>query len=93
MKPMPKNFREWLSYHLKDANDMDKIDVNALYDRSLSVLENRQNFESRFACLFKLKAQAKIPKKEVVAQETARHLEHNVNELSTRFGIELKLVS
>ncbi len=88
---IPKRFSDWLVRQLKDANDLDKIDIEAHYDRELTFAENKTLFENRFGLMFTLKP-VKIPAKELKAQETERLLKFNIDALNARFGIEIRMV-
>lgn len=90
-KAVPKHFRDWLERQLKDRSDLDKIDMTAHYDLTLTPAENKGQFREKFGTMMTIKL-PKMKPKEIKAQETEQLLGYRIGELSSRFGIELKFV-
>ena len=90
-KKIPKSFLTWLKNRIKDEVDIKEIDVEAYYERDLNLSENKSHFEEQFKYFFK-PIIPKMTKKEIKRQDIENELKQNKNNLSERFGIEIKLV-
>ena len=68
--------------------DTDTVDIEAEYDRELSVKENKELFYEKFPLLFKKEAK-KPTREERVEQE----MEFNKQALQKLFGVEIQVVA
>lgn len=90
-RKIPKSLIKWIAKRLKEEGSMDKIDVVAHYDKSLTLSENKQLFEQKYGIYFK-PVEPKLTRKQIKQQEIECEFEQRKANLSERFGIELKFV-
>jgi len=88
-KKIPKKFVGWAKAHFKD--NLDLLDVEHEYDRSLSVEENEQIFREKFGNYF-VEKQPKMTKKEMAEAEAMLKKDDNLNALESRFGVKIEMV-
>ncbi len=87
-KTIPKTFLKWCRKHFKD--DLDKVDVSAEYDRSLSVVENKTLFQEKFSIYFK--EEITTTKQVAVQKDKDNLLIDNMNKFQDRFNIPISFV-
>ena len=87
---IPKGFMNWFKSHFIDK---DKIDVWAFYDRKLSIQENKNIFEDKFANLFiEGKTELKSKMQEAKEQLKIAEFEKQKHYFEKAFGIEIKFI-
>ena len=89
MDKIPKRFIKWAKEHF--ADNIDKIDFHAEYDRTLNIEENKQIFQQKFKNLF-IEYPFKLTRTEMLQKQQEMFKDSIKAELESRFGIAIKVV-
>ena len=90
-KDIPKSFVNWFKNHF--AVDLDKVDVYAEYDRTLSQAENKEIFVDKFSTYyFDSKTEQKEKMRVFEEQQRKAEFDNRILEMEGRFGIKINFV-